>query len=67
VKTIHRSAGEIGVARSTFVRDLTRRLLRLTPLLALDALTAAELDELLGNLVSQSKRALDPRQSVGPS
>lgn len=59
VATIHRVAPDVGTARSTFVRDLTRRLLRLTPLLSLDALSHDELDELISDLASQSKKALE--------
>jgi hypothetical protein len=60
VASIFRAAPEITVARSQFVRDLTRRLLRLTPLVSLDALPEKELDDLLDDLVAQSKVALQP-------
>ncbi len=58
VTAIHRTAGDVPVARSEFVRDLTRRLLRLTPLLSLDSLTKDGLDALLEDLVVESKRSL---------
>lgn len=59
VATIHRTSGDLATARSPFVRDLTRRLLRLTPLLSLDALEDEDLDDLLADVAAQSKRALE--------
>jgi hypothetical protein len=58
VSTIHRSPEQISTARSVFVRDLTRRLLRMTPLLCLDALSSDDLEALLVDLASQSAQAL---------
>lgn len=57
VSTTHTSSAHITVARSTFVRDLTRRLLRVTPWLCLDAIPNEELEKLLANLASQSANA----------
>jgi hypothetical protein len=59
VATVHSVAPDIPTARSTFVRDLTRRLLRLTPLLSLDALPDDVLDELVSDLATQSRKALE--------
>jgi Family of unknown function (DUF6339) len=58
VSTIHKNSGQITAARSVFVRDFTRRLLRMTPLLCLDALSGDDLEEFLTGLVSQSVEAL---------
>jgi hypothetical protein len=62
VSTIHKSSEQLTVARSVFVRDLTRRLLRMTPLLCLDALPSDSLEVLLAELSSQSRQALQRNQ-----
>jgi hypothetical protein len=63
VATVHAVAPGLTVARSEFVRDLTRRLLRLTPLVSLDALEEDELSDLLCRLAEDSRRALEGRPS----
>jgi hypothetical protein len=54
---IFRGAVRVKAARSEFVRDLTKRVLRLTPLVALDVLDDAELCELVDELIGQSAAA----------
>jgi hypothetical protein len=58
VSMVHGGSEHITGARSAFVRDFTRRLLRMTPFLCLDALPDDELQTLLVDLASESIRAL---------
>jgi hypothetical protein len=58
VSTIHKSSQQLNVARSVFVRDFTRRLIRITPLLCLDALPRDCLEALLAEQAAQSSQAL---------
>lgn len=61
VSTIHIGSEDITAARSAFVRDFTRRLLRMTPWLSLDALPSHDLERLLADLASDSATALSRR------
>lgn len=54
---IFRGAGRVPTARSEFVRDLTKRVLRLTPFIALDVLDRSDLDELIDSLIEESAKA----------
>ncbi len=54
---IFRGAGRVPAARSEFARDLTKRMLRLTPFIAVDLLSVQELDSLLDQLIEQSAAA----------
>jgi hypothetical protein len=54
---IFRGADRVPAARSEFARDLTKRVLRLTPFVALDLLDEAELSALLDDLIAQSAAA----------
>lgn len=58
VSTIHSNSEWITFARSVFVRDFTRRLLRMTPWLCFDSLPSDGLAELLEDQAKQSARAL---------
>lgn len=58
VSAIHGSSEQLTGARSVFVRDFTRRLLRMTPLLCLDALPRDSLEALLVEQASKSSQAL---------
>lgn len=55
---IFRGASRFGGARSEFARDLTKRVLRLTPFIALDVLSEAELNDLVDELIDRSVAAL---------
>jgi hypothetical protein len=59
VRSVHRNSTQLPGARSNFVRDLTRRLLRLMPLISFDALTQEDFDELLDRLTAASMRAIE--------
>lgn len=59
VSAVHRYGPDLPGARSEFMRDLTRRLLRLTPVLCLDALSEERLDHLVDRLAEESRSALD--------
>lgn len=54
---IFRGAERVAAARSEFARDLTKRVLRLTPFLAVDLLDDAELATLVDDLIDQSALA----------
>lgn len=55
---IFRGAERVASARSEFARDLTKRMLRLTPFIALDLLGDDELADLVDELIDQSAAAL---------
>ena len=56
---IVRGAGRITAPRSEFVRDLTKRVLRLTPFVALDVFDDQALEDLVDELIEQSRLAFD--------
>lgn len=62
---IFRGASRVTTARSEFARDLTKRVLRLTPFLALDLLDESELEELIDELIEQSAAAFRCNHRVG--
>lgn len=63
VAAIHARGSKTPKPRSEFVRDLTRRLLRLTPFVSLDALGVSQLDDLLAALVETSAASLASREA----
>lgn len=56
---IFRGAGRVPAARSEFARDLTKRVLRLTPLVALDLLDEHALAVLVDELIDRSAAAFN--------
>jgi hypothetical protein len=58
VSTIHEASPQLTIARTTFVRDFTRRVVRLTPFLCLDAFSYANLQKLLTDIAAESVQAL---------
>ncbi|BBZ20883.1 hypothetical protein MGAD_52180 [Mycolicibacterium gadium] len=54
---IHRSAGDLPVGRSDFVRDLTRRLLRLMPFMSFDALAIEDFEMVIDQQINASLAA----------
>jgi len=54
---IFRGSDRVGAARSDFARDLTKRILRLTPFVALDVLNDGQLTVLFDELIDQSAAA----------
>lgn len=54
---IFRGADRVPAARSEFARDLTKRVLRLTPFVCVDLLSDEELRDLVDELIEQSARA----------
>lgn len=54
---IFRGADRVSTARSEFARDLTKRVLRLTPFIAVDVLDDDELTSVLDELIEQSVAA----------
>jgi hypothetical protein len=55
---IFRGADRVAGARSEFARDLTKRVLRLTPFVALDVLSDQQLSDLMDDLIGQSAASL---------
>ncbi len=54
---VFRRALRVAAARSEFSRDLTKRMLRLTPFISLDLLDEGELSTLVDTLIDQSTAA----------
>jgi hypothetical protein len=54
---IYRGAGRVRAARSEYARDLTKRVLRLTPFVALDIMDDDALEHLINDLIERSAAA----------